>query len=82
VDHFEQPEWSFAKHSINRAGKAAASPNAPKARRVNDACRALRVGRTTLYKLAGKGKIKLIRVLGRTLVPETEIERLASEGVE
>jgi hypothetical protein len=28
----------------------------------------------------GEGKIKLVRVLGRTLVPESEIERLSSEG--
>jgi excisionase family DNA binding protein len=53
-----------------------------KARRVNDACRAIGIGRSTLYKLANEGKIKLVHVLGRTLVPETEIERLASEGVE
>jgi excisionase family DNA binding protein len=53
-----------------------------KARRVNDACRAIGIGRSTLYKLAGNGKIKLVHVLGRTLVPESEIERLASEGVE
>jgi excisionase family DNA binding protein len=64
------------------AVKAGASPNVPKARRINDACRALGIGRTTIYKLAGEGKIKLVHVLGRTLVPESEIERLASEGVE
>jgi len=70
--------------SIQSAGaaKAGASPNAPKARRINDACRALGIGRTTIYKQAGEGKIKLVHVLGRTLVPESEIERLASEGVE
>ena len=63
------------------AVKAGASPYTPKARRINDACRALGIGRTTIYKLAGEGKIKLVHVLGRTLVPESEIERLASEGV-
>jgi excisionase family DNA binding protein len=70
--------------SIQSTGavKAGASPNVPKARRINDACRALGIGRTTIYKLAGEGKIKLVHVLGRTLVPESEIERLASEGVE
>jgi excisionase family DNA binding protein len=62
------------------AGKGAASQNNPKARRINDACRALGVGRSTLYKLAAEEKIKLIHILGRTLVPESEIERLAREG--
>lgn len=62
------------------AEKGAASPHAPKARRINDACRALGVGRSTLYKLAAEDKIKLIHILGRTLVPESEIERLSSGG--
>jgi hypothetical protein len=62
------------------AGKAGASHSTPKARRVNDACRALGIGRTSLYKLASEGKIKLVHVLGRTLVPESEIERVSSEG--
>jgi excisionase family DNA binding protein len=51
-----------------------------KARRVNDACRAIGIGRSTLYKLAADDKIKLVRILGRTLVPESEIERLVKEG--
>jgi excisionase family DNA binding protein len=62
--------------------KAFASIDVPRARRVNAACASLGIGRTTLYKLANDGKIKLVHVLGRTLVPESEIERLASEGVE
>ena len=65
----------------NITGKKQVAPvSLPKARRVNDACAALGIGRSTLYKLAGEGKIKLVRVLGRTLVPESEIERLTSEG--
>ena len=64
------------------AGKGAASLNAPKARRINDACRALGIGRTTIYKLRAENKIKFIYILGCARVPESEIERLASEGVE
>ncbi len=65
----------------NITGKKAVAPLlSPKARRINDACAALGIGRSTLYKLAGEGKIKLVRVLGRTLVPESEIDRLTSEG--
>jgi hypothetical protein len=33
-----------------------------------------------LYKLAGQGKVKLVRIAGRTVVPETEIDRLTTEG--
>jgi excisionase family DNA binding protein len=40
----------------------------PIALRINDACRAIGVGRTTIYKLAAEGKLRLVRVAGRTLV--------------
>lgn len=50
----------------------------PKARRVKDACAALGIGPSTLYKLAREGKLRLVRIAGRTIVPESEIARLAS----
>jgi excisionase family DNA binding protein len=56
------------------------APLAPKARRVLDACSALGISRATLYKLAAQGKIRLVKIAGRTVVPETEIDRLASGG--
>ena len=54
--------------------------NYRRARRVNDACDALQISRSHLYTLAAAGKIKIIRIGGRTLVPEAEIDRLAEEG--
>jgi hypothetical protein len=56
------------------------SEYAPKARRVADACSALGISRATLYKLSLQGKVKLVKIAGRTVVPEAEIDRLASEG--
>jgi excisionase family DNA binding protein len=44
--------------------------------RVNEACRALGIGRTSLYELVKLGQLKLIRIAGRSLVPISEIERL------
>jgi predicted site-specific integrase-resolvase len=52
----------------------------PKGRRINDACAALGIGRSSIYKLRAQGKIKMVSIAGRTIVPETEIERLATEG--
>ena len=49
-----------------------------KARRIKDACTALGVGKSTLYKLRSEGKLQMVRIAGRTLVPESEIDRLAS----
>ncbi len=48
----------------------------PRARRIPDACRAIGISRSHLYALAAKGQIRLIHIGGRTVVPETEIDRL------
>lgn len=48
------------------------------ARRVPEACRAIGIGKSTLYKLASEGKVRLVRIAGRTVVPESEIARLAA----
>jgi excisionase family DNA binding protein len=50
----------------------------PKARRIPEACRALGISRATIYKLASQNKIRLVHIGGRTVVPETEINRLVS----
>jgi excisionase family DNA binding protein len=61
-------------------GKKSSAPNGQRAWHVNDACAALQISRSHLYALAAAGKIKLIRIGGRTLVPGVEIDRLADEG--
>jgi len=55
--------------------------NAPKARRIPEACRAMGISRSMLYRLAAEGKVRLVRIAGRTVVPETEIERIVTHGV-
>lgn len=59
---------------------ATAHHEAPRAYRVKDACSVLGIGRSSLYKLASAGKLRLVRIGGRTVVPGAEIERLAKEG--
>ncbi len=44
--------------------------------RITDACAALGIGRTSLYKLVERNELRLIRIAGRSLVPRSEIERL------
>ncbi|MDK9697158.1 MAG: helix-turn-helix domain-containing protein [Siculibacillus sp.] len=48
--------------------------------RINDACRTLSLGRSSLYKLINEGKLKPITIAGRTLIPRGEIERLIAEA--
>ncbi|MGO9418989.1 helix-turn-helix domain-containing protein [Roseiarcus sp.] len=53
---------------------------APKLRRIPEACCILGISRSTIYRLAAHGRIRFIHIGSRTLVPETEIDRLVSEG--
>jgi excisionase family DNA binding protein len=48
--------------------------------RINDAAKKLSVSRSTLYSLASEGKLKLVKVAGRSLIPDAEIRRLANGG--
>lgn len=43
---------------------------------INEGAHRIGVGRSTIYKLAAEGKIRLIKVAGRRLIPEEEIARL------
>jgi excisionase family DNA binding protein len=47
---------------------------------IAEGARRIGVGRTAIYKLAGEGKLRLVRIGGRTLVPEEEIIRLIASG--
>jgi len=48
---------------------------------VKDFCRLVGISRATLWKYAGAGKIKIVRVGRRVLVPDSEAVRIASEGL-
>jgi excisionase family DNA binding protein len=63
-----------------RAHRPLAFTVRPSAWRVNDALLQLGISRATLYKMAGRGEIRLARIGGRTLVPDAEIKRLVEEG--
>jgi excisionase family DNA binding protein len=64
----------------NVTGRKVFASDAPKARRVPEACRAIGISKAMLYKLAAQGKIRLVHIGGRTVVPEAEIDRLARKG--
>jgi excisionase family DNA binding protein len=51
---------------------------APLAFRVNPFCQRLGISRATLYKYVKLGKIRVIKIGGRTLVPAEEVQRLLS----
>jgi excisionase family DNA binding protein len=52
----------------------------PRARSMQDAARTLGVNRSLLYKMAKRGELELIKLGGRTIVDEREIDRLLEEG--
>jgi hypothetical protein len=43
---------------------------------ISEGARRAGVSRTTIYKLAAQGKVRLIKILGRRLLPDSEIVRL------
>ena len=52
----------------------------PLALRINDTCSAIGIGRTNLYAMIAAGKIKAIKIAGRTLIPRSEIDRLIADA--
>lgn len=65
---------------VERQKTDGGDPAKPRARRINDAVKALGICRATIYVMAKRGELRLVRVGGRTLVPESEIDRLLGEG--
>lgn len=49
---------------------------------IPEALKALRIGKSSFYKLTAKGRIRTLRLGGRTLVPEREIDRLIREALD
>lgn len=47
--------------------------------RIDDASHIVGLGRTTLYKLANEGKLRLIKVAGRTLVDAASLRALIEQ---
>jgi excisionase family DNA binding protein len=54
--------------------------DAPPAHRVPDFCERIGISKSTFWKYVKAGKIRVIRIGGRTLVPHGEALRLATEG--
>ena len=48
---------------------------------IPEACDRLQISASSLWKYAALGKIKLIRIGGRTLLAGRELERILCEGV-
>lgn len=53
----------------------------PDAHGVEEAAILFGVGVATVWRWLAKGKLKGIKLAGRTLIPASEIERLKKEGV-
>ena len=57
------------------------NPNkTPLAHRVPDFCERIGISKATFWKYVKAGKIRVIHIGGRTLVPHSEAVRLSTEG--
>lgn len=45
---------------------------------INEGAYRMGIHRVTVYKLAAEGKLRLIKIAGRTLIPDSEIVRLTT----
>ena len=59
-----------------------ATDTAPLAHPVNEACRRLGVGRTTLYDLIAAREIRPFKIGRKTLIPESELQRVVKARLE
>ncbi len=49
--------------------------------RINDAAKALGIGRSSIYRLINQGKLRTVKIAGRTLVPATEVHRIVDRAI-
>jgi excisionase family DNA binding protein len=47
---------------------------------IREACEASSLGRTTIYAHIGRGRLKAVRVGGRTVIPADSLNALISDG--
>ena len=73
-----QVEFSRSAYERRYGHQPNEAPTRRRAWPVREACHQLGIGRTSLYELAARGELKLLKITGRTLVPDSEIERLTS----
>jgi len=53
----------------------------PVAYTISDFCLVMGFGRSKTYELIKAGKLKAVKIAGRTLVPATEAQRLVTEAM-
>jgi predicted site-specific integrase-resolvase len=53
----------------------------PRALRVDEFCERYCVGRSTFWKYVKLGRIRIITIGGRTVVPPSEVDRIDRDGV-
>lgn len=52
------------------------NPNTKLAYSIKEACAATSLGKTSIYKNIAAGRLRAVRVLGRTLIPADSLEAL------
>ncbi len=57
-----------------------AVPGASLALRVRPFCQRIGISPASFYKYVGLGKIRVVKIAGRTLIPAAEVDRLLREG--
>lgn len=56
--------------------------SAPLVHRIPQACARIGIGRTALYQLLRDGELRAVKLGGRTLIPESELQRLVAQRLQ
>ncbi len=46
--------------------------------RIHDAAKAMSISRSSIYNMIRDGRLRPVKIVGRTLIPRSEIDRLLS----
>ena len=66
----------------NLAAREAVRPHEPLAYRVNEFCRIVGLGKTTVYGLIAEGKLATVKIGGRRLIPREAALALLAAAVQ
>ena len=61
-------------------GRSNAPDNGKRGLHVNEFSHRYGMSRSTVYKLMDSGKLRSVKIAGRRIIPDSEGERLLSEG--
>ena len=68
--------------TLNRLLQRQEHRSRPLLHNINEACRELGIGRTSLYELIKDGELHVVKIGSRTLIPDAELHKLIAKQLD